>query len=62
MIETPVEGAGGPFGASATEYQMKLPDGRMVNVGILAAYYARNPEAKFPGLADKLIRSQLGLG
>jgi len=34
----------------------------MVNAGILAGYYERNPESQFPGLADKLIRSQLGLG
>jgi hypothetical protein len=62
IVETPFEGSGGPFSASATEYQIKLSDGRMVNAGILAGYYERNPESQFPGLADKLIRSQLGLG
>jgi hypothetical protein len=60
VIEVPFEGSGGPFRASATEYQIKLSDGRMVNAGILAGYYERNPESQFPGLADKLIRSQLG--
>ncbi len=35
---------------------------RMVNAGMLAAYYLRNPEDEFPGLADKLIRSQLKSG
>jgi hypothetical protein len=61
VIETPFEGSGGPFAASANEYQIKLADGRMVNAGILAGYYERNPESEFPGLADKLIRGQLGL-
>jgi len=60
VIETPFGGSGGPFSASAVQYDIKLPDGRQVNAGILAGYYARNPEDKFPGLADKLIRSQLG--
>jgi hypothetical protein len=61
VIETPFEGSGGPFAASANEYQIKLADGRTVNAGILAGYYERNPESQFPGLADKLIRGQLGL-
>ena len=62
VIETPFGGSGGPFAASANEYQIKLRDGRAVNAGILAGYYQRNPESQFPGLADKLIRGQLGLG
>ena len=61
VIETPFAGSGGPFSASENEYQIKLADGRLVNAGILAGYYQRNPEDRFPGLADKLIRSQLGL-
>jgi hypothetical protein len=61
VIETPFEGSGGPFAASANEYQIKMADGRTVNAGILAGYYQRNPESQFPGLADKLIRGQLGL-
>ena len=51
----------GPFAVSAAVYVIKLKDGRLVNAGILAAYYTRNPEDKFPGLAEKLIRSQLGI-
>ena len=62
VIEVPFGGSGGPFSASANEYAIQLADGRQVNAGILAGYYARNPEDKFPGLADKLIRGQLGLG
>src|SRR5262244_247685 len=61
VIATPFEGTGGPFNANQTEYQIQLNDGRIVNAGILAGYYERNPEALFPGLADALIRSQLGL-
>jgi hypothetical protein len=61
VIETPFEGSGGPFSANANEYQIKLADGRTVNAGILAGYYERNPDSVFPGLADKLIRGQLGL-
>ena len=60
-VEVPFGGSGGPFSASANEYHIKLADGRVVNAGILAGYYARNPEALFPGLADKLIRAQLGI-
>src|SRR5579872_2661528 len=60
VVETQFEGSGGPFAASAQEFQVKLADGRMVNAGILAGYYERNPETQFPGVADKLIRNQLG--
>jgi len=61
VVEKPFGGSGGLFAASATEYHIKLRDGREVNAGILAGYYERNPPEKFPGLAEKLIKSQLGL-
>ena len=61
VIEAPFAGAGGLFTASANEFHIKLKDGREVNAGILAGYYERNPPDKFPGLADKLIKNQLGL-
>jgi hypothetical protein len=61
VIEAPFGGVGGIFSASALEYHIRLPDGREVNAGILAGYYDRNPPDKFPGLAEKLIKSQLGL-
>ena len=61
IVEVPFGGNGGVFSASANEYHIKLRDGRLVNAGILAGYYERNPPNKFPGLADKLIRGQLGL-
>ena len=61
VVEVPAGGNGGFFSASANEYHVKLADGRLVNAGILAGYYERNPPDKFPGLADKLIRAQLGL-
>ncbi len=62
LVTTPFEGSGGPFSASASEYQIVLANGTTVNAGILASYYERNPESQFPGVADSLIRSQLGLG
>jgi len=62
VVEVPFGGVGGMFTASAQEYHIKLADGSLVNAGILAGYYQRNPPDQFPGLADKLIRGQLGLG
>ncbi|HTM49068.1 MAG TPA: hypothetical protein VL285_10320, partial [Bryobacteraceae bacterium] len=59
VVELPFGGSNGPFSASATEFHVKLPNGRLVNAGMLAGYYERNPEALFPGLAEKLIRNQL---
>lgn len=49
----------GPFGVDTKMFEVKLDDGRWVNAGMVAAYYDRNPEALFPGLADKLIRGAL---
>jgi hypothetical protein len=62
LVTTPFEGSGGPYSASASEFQIVLANGSTVNAGILASYYERNPESQFPGVADSLIRSQLGLG
>jgi len=61
VAEVPFGGNGGIFASDANEFHIKLKDGRMVNAGLLAGYYERNPPEKFPGLAEKLIRSQLGL-
>jgi len=60
VIEVPFGGVGGIYTASAKEYHIRLADGSLVNAGILAGYYERNPPDQFPGLADKLIRAQLG--
>ncbi len=59
VVELPFGGDGGPFQASEKEFHIKLANGRTVNAGILAAYYDRNPEFQFPGVADKLIRDVL---
>jgi hypothetical protein len=59
VVQTPFFDGGGPYSASASMNQIVLANGDKVNAGILAAYYARNPESEFPGLADTLIQSQL---
>lgn len=38
---------------------LQYPGFPAVNAGYLADYYKRNPEDKFPGLADKYVRSVL---
>lgn len=59
-VEVPFGGSGGLFAASANEYHIQV-NGTLKNAGLLAAFYKRNPERDFPGLADKLIRAALGL-
>jgi hypothetical protein len=59
VVELPYGGDGGPFQASEKEFHIKLANGKTVNAGILAAYYDRNPESQFPGVADKLIKDVL---
>jgi hypothetical protein len=71
IFEEPFLGPG-PFYTSAGMYMIRYtpeypgngdpPEPRRVNAGILAAYYKRNPESEFPGLAEKLIRSVLKNG
>ncbi len=60
VFEQPSGGAGGPFAVSRQERWLRF-DSFIVNAGLLAAFYKpdRNPEDKFPGLADKLIRIEL---
>ncbi len=62
VYEAPFEGEGGPMVCTAKCYVTKIPSGRGVNCGFLAAYYKRNPEAQFPGLAAKLILLDLAKG
>jgi hypothetical protein len=59
VVETPYEGNGGPYLANATEYQIRLSNGKLTNAGTLADYYRRMPEDQFPGVADAMIRSVL---
>jgi hypothetical protein len=60
VIEQPYAGPAGPYGATATEYYIQVPNGRTVNAGLLADYYQRMPESQFPGLADLMIRDAIG--
>ncbi len=62
VYEVPFEGEGGPMVCTAKCYVTRLTNGRGVNCGLLAGYYLRNPEAQFPGLAEKLIRADLEKG
>lgn len=57
----PCVGSGGPFACDQQERWLVFkvdPDGGVLfeeNAGLLASTYTRNPEDKFPGLADKLV-------
>lgn len=44
----------------ASQWFLQFPDGTIINAGILADYFRRNPEAEFPGLADKFVRDYIG--
>jgi hypothetical protein len=59
VVEVPYGTPGSPFSSTATQFHIKLNNGRLVNAGLLADYYRGIPEAKFPGLADREIRDQL---
>lgn len=61
VYQQPFGGVGGGWECSHQCYMVKV-GGRFVNAGMLAAYYARNPEDQFPGVADKLIRGALASG
>lgn len=49
---------GGPFVCTKPE-RMLVINGIPFNAGVLAAFYARNPEKDFPGLADKLVAAEI---
>lgn len=54
--------AAGVFGADKDQLNFRTHDGRLINAGYIAAFYARNPEDRFPGVADSLIRNLLASG
>jgi hypothetical protein len=56
IVQVPFGGSDGPYEATAEEYHIVLPNGKTVNAGLLADYYVRMPETKFPGLADIMIQ------
>jgi len=43
----------------ATQFYLEFPNGKFYNAGELAGYFQRNPEDKFPGLAEKMARQIL---
>lgn len=58
VVSEPAFGPG-PYWCSASQRFLLWPDGVKFNAGILADYYRRNPEADFPGLADKYVNGLL---
>ena len=41
------------------QWYLQFPDGTLINAGILADYFRRNPEAEHPGVADKYVRDYI---
>ncbi len=50
----PYEGTGGGYTAPQERW-LRFSDGTEMNAGNLAAYFVRNPEKDFPGLAEKFV-------
>lgn len=40
-------------------WYLQFPNGTLINAGILADYFRRNPEAEHPGVADKYVRDYI---
>lgn len=57
----PCEMGGGSATCSAPEIWLIFKSGLKENAGLLAANYTRNPESLYPGVALKLINTQLAL-
>jgi hypothetical protein len=61
LIEKPAGGSGGTFqvtfedGKPAIELHVAFSGGLTINAGMLAGYYVRMPEDKFPGVADIFV-------
>lgn len=55
VVSIPYLGSGGVFATNAEERWLVWSDGIAINAGILAAYYIRNPEDRFPNVARNLI-------
>ena len=43
----------------SSQWYLSFPDGTLINAGILADYFKRNPEQQFPGVADKFVREYI---
>lgn len=59
IFAKPFGGEGGIYKASHQELWLAWPDGVQQNAGILASFYVRNPEDKFPGVADYFVNAIL---
>ncbi len=40
----------------AAQWYLQFPDGTLMNAGMLADVFRRNPEQAHPGLADKMVK------
>jgi hypothetical protein len=55
VVQMAPGGEGGPFTITERQWHFRLPDGNLVNAGVLAAHYTDGNE----GLADQVIRREL---
>jgi hypothetical protein len=55
VVSIPYLGVGGVFSTNAEERWLVWSDGIACNAGILAAYYTRNPEDRFPNVAKNAV-------
>lgn len=61
-FERVAPGNEGPlYTCSELQWWLRFPDGLELNAGILAAYFTRNPEDQFPGLAESFMREYIAL-
>lgn len=56
IVEVPFFTGGGPVSSAAIIRILVWSNGKYVNAGQLAEYYTRNPEDRFPGVADHLCQ------
>lgn len=61
-FERVAPGNEGPlYTCSELQWWLRFSDGLELNAGVLAAYFVRNPEDKYPGLADSFVREYISL-
>lgn len=61
-VKKPYPGNGGPYYSIPPDYWVVEFGGWEIPAGVLAAYYVRNPEDEFPGVADALVKRLVETG